>query len=90
MTPELDGQTKTKLGNTSAQEAVEYVMSDFFNKIIKGKNQFTAVFETIINRAAKVKEAEEAARRARAMHRTANKTAKLALPGQLADCANSS
>lgn len=89
MTPELDGQTKTKLGNTSAQDAVETVMNDFFNKITKGKNQFTAIFETIIDRATKVKEAEEAARRARAMRRTATKTSKLALPGQLADCANS-
>lgn len=84
---EFEGQTKTKLGNSEAQDAVETIIRNQFKDIVLDKNNY-AILETIITRAVKVKEAEEAARKARANARKANKTAKMALPGKLADCSN--
>jgi DNA gyrase subunit B len=84
---EFEGQTKTKLGNKEAQEAVEKIMHDFFDKEIKNKKLYD-VFDSIINRASKVKEAEEAARKARSISRQTKKASKVALPGKLAECSN--
>lgn len=82
---ELDGQTKSKLGNIIAKEGVADVVKQFFNNLNK-EQQIT--IQTIIERANRVKEAEEAARRARINSRKANKVNKMALPGKLADCGN--
>lgn len=84
---EFEGQTKTKLGNSEAQDAVEEIVRKEFKRIIANKDNLE-IIETIITRAVKVKEAEEAARKARANARKANKTSKMALPGKLADCSN--
>lgn len=84
---EFEGQTKTKLGNKEAQEAVEHIMHDFFDKEIK-KKDVAIVFDAIVNRAARVKEAEEAARRARNISRQTKKASKISLPGKLAECSN--
>lgn len=84
---EFEGQTKTKLGNSEAQDAVEFVIREQFKSLIKDKKLFP-ILETIITRASKVKEAEEAARKARASARKVNKTSKMGLPGKLADCGN--
>ena len=84
---EFEGQTKTKLGNAEVQDAVEYVIREQFKEIIKNK-ELMSIIENIITRAVRVKEAEEAARKARANARKINKTSKLALPGKLADCGN--
>lgn len=82
---ELDGQTKNKLGNVITKEGVEEVVKQFFNKLNKEQQN---IIQTIIERANKVKEAEEAARRARINTRKANKVNKMALPGKLSDCSN--
>lgn len=82
---EFEGQTKTKLGNEEAQEAVSLIVKSMFDKFIHTRK--TDV-ENIIMRASKVKEAEEAARKARQNARAANKVTKEALPGKLQDCGN--
>lgn len=81
---ELEGQTKNKLGNTIATEAVKESVNQFFNKLSKEQKE---VLNTIIIRANAVKEAEEAARKAKINSRKANKVTKMALPGKLSDCA---
>jgi len=82
---ELDGQTKNKLGNIIAREGVSEVIKEFFSKLTKEQQ---SIIQTIIERANKVKEAEEAARRARINTRKANKVNRMSLPGKLADCSN--
>lgn len=84
---EFEGQTKTKLGNAEVQDAVEFIIKEKFKDIVKDKSLMVNI-ENIINRAVKVKTAEEAARKARANARKINKTSNLALPGKLADCGN--
>lgn len=85
--PELEGQTKTKLGSIEAQYAVEEALNKFFEE---NKKTLKPIFDTIVQKAVKCKEAEEAARKARALSRKAGKTMKMALPGKLSDCSNKS
>lgn len=87
--PEFEGQTKNKLGNKEAQDAVEAVMKDFFAKALR-KRSVQQCFDIIVNRAVKVKESELAARKARALSRKLKKTTMLARPEKLADCSSSS
>lgn len=84
---EFEGQTKTKLGNIDAQYAVEHVLKEQFDKLTKSKKN-KEIFETILIRAEQVREAEIAARKARAASRRAKKATSMALPGKLADCSN--
>lgn len=84
---ELEGQTKTKLGNVTAKDAIIDVVKNFFQKNAKKKN-VTPILDAIVNRAIKVKEAEIAARKARSLSRQSKKVLKVALPGKLADCSN--
>lgn len=83
--PEFEGQTKTKLGSEEAQTAVSTVMHEFFDEISK-KKEYKPILDAIVNRAMKTKEAELAARRARAVSRKAKNAMKISLPGKLADC----
>ena len=85
--PEFEGQTKNKLGNKEAQDAVEAVMKEFFAKALR-KRSVQQCFDIIVNRAVKVKESELAARKARALSRKLKKTTMLARPEKLADCSN--
>lgn len=84
---EFEGQTKSKLGNEEAQEAVEKIMEKAFVKLVKTRAED---LKSIADRAIRVKIAEEAARKARQNARAANKVAKTALPGKLTDCGNKS
>ena len=85
--PEFEGQTKTKLGNKEAQDAVDSVIHKYFKKIKKQKDK-KEILDAIVNRAIKVKEAELNARKARAISRKSKKLMKTSLPGKLADCSN--
>ena len=85
--PEFEGQTKTKLGNKEAQDAVDFVIHKYFEKITKQKSK-KEILDAIVNRAIKVKEAELNARKARAISRKSKKLMKTSLPGKLADCSN--
>jgi DNA gyrase subunit B len=84
---EFEGQTKSKLGNEEAEEAVRTVMANGFKGFFKTR---TDDLKNIAERAIRVKIAEEAARKARQSARAVNKMAKTALPGKLTDCANKS
>ncbi|MFW6007920.1 MAG: toprim domain-containing protein [archaeon] len=86
---EFEGQTKTKLGNTEAQDAVEEIMKKGFKDIIKERKNKN-ILEAVLIRASQVKEAEIAARAARKAARKAKKATSMALPGKLADCSNRS
>lgn len=85
--PEFESQTKIKLNNSEAQDAVEKVVGDYFDKLFKDKSK-QPILDAIAQHAIRVKEAEEAARRAKAIKRTSKAASKQALPGKLADCAN--
>lgn len=82
---EFEGQTKTKLGNEEVKTAVEQIVRDGLIELANSKT-YQDVFETIITHALRVKEAEEAARKARQLARQGKKVKKMALPGKLADC----
>ena len=82
---EFEGQTKTKLGNEEAETAVEAIIEKNFPDIIKNRSKD---IELIVERAIKVKQAEEAARKARQLARASSKLKKDALPGKLRDCEN--
>ena len=85
---EFEGQTKSKLGNEEAEEAVEAVMKKAFKEFAKTR---TEDLKLIANKAVNTKIAEEAARKARQTARAASKmSAKNKLPGKLTDCANKS
>lgn len=86
---EFEGQTKTKLGNEEAKIAVEKILEEEFAKLAKANNdKVNSILESVIVRSLKVKEAEEAARKARANARKTAKASRLALPGKLADCSS--
>lgn len=82
---EFEGQTKTKLGNAEAEDAVFTVFEEQFSELIKD-SKYTDILEAILMKALKAKEADEAARKARALVKAGNKVKKMALPGKLADC----
>lgn len=86
---EFEGQTKTKLGNAEAQNAVEDVIAKGFETLLKKKENME-ILTAIVTRAQKVKEAEEFARKQRSLKRKTNAASKVGLPGKLADCENKS
>jgi DNA gyrase subunit B len=86
---EFEGQTKTKLGNDIAKDAVMDVLKRGFEQIFKNR-KLSKIIDLIIDRANKTKTAEIAARQARANSRKAKNINKLALPGKLSDCSTHS
>ena len=85
--PEFEGQTKTKLGNKEAQDAIQSILTASLISFAKQRGG-KEILDAIVNRAIKVKEAELAARKARSLSRQSKKVLKVALPGKLADCSN--
>ena len=82
---EFEGQTKTKLGNAEVEPIVEEIFTKHFEELSK-EPTYDAIFESIVLKSLKAKEADEAARKARSLVKAGNKVKKLALPGKLADC----
>ncbi|MBO7335967.1 MAG: DNA topoisomerase IV subunit B, partial [Lachnospiraceae bacterium] len=82
--PQFEGQTKQKLGNSVARQAVESVVSEAFEIYLE---QNPEVGKMICEKAALAQKAREAARRAK---ETARKSVLDAggLPGKLADCSD--
>ena len=80
--PQFEGQTKTKLGNSTMREFVKKVFTDKFSEFLE-ENPKDA--KELINKSVNAQRAREAARKARESFR---KTAmdSTALPGKLADC----
>ncbi len=83
--PQFEGQTKTKLGNTEIRGLVQ-------NAVTKGLAEYLEENPTpakrIINKATQALKAREAARKAREATRRKNVLDSFSLPGKLADCAS--
>lgn len=81
--PEFEGQTKEKLGNTAIKGAVEEVTYDFLSHYLEEHpSDARQIAEKVINAAV----ARESARRARELARKKNAFEGTVLPGKLADC----
>ncbi len=84
-TIQFEGQTKTRLGNTEAKPAVEYVMSELLVPLLEDlKNADTA--NKMADKAGKAAKVRETARKAKNMAREKNKLENAPLVGKLSSC----
>lgn len=81
--PQFEGQTKTKLGNSEVQSAVEVIIYDKLNEYLE-QNPKTA--RKILEKVVVAAEAREAARKARQLIQRKSVMSGGGLPGKLADC----
>ena len=82
---QFEGQTKTRLGNTEARPAVEYVLAEKLVPYLEDlKNADTAV--KIADKAVKAAKVRETARKAKSMAREKNKLENAPLVGKLSSC----
>ncbi|MDZ7772719.1 MAG: DNA topoisomerase (ATP-hydrolyzing) subunit B [Balneolaceae bacterium] len=81
--PQFEGQTKTKLGNSEVQSAVEIVVYDKLKDYLE-QNPKTA--KKILEKVILAAEAREAARKARQLIQRKSAMSGGGLPGKLADC----
>ncbi len=81
--PQFEGQTKTKLGNSEVQSAVEVTVYDQLNEYLE-QNPKTA--KKVIEKVVLAAEAREAARKARQLVQRKSVMSGGGLPGKLADC----
>lgn len=82
-TPQFEGQTKTKLGNTEMRGFVETTTSENLMAFLE-ENPTQA--RTILDKCLRASRAREAARKARELTRRKSALDSIALPGKLADC----
>lgn len=83
--PQFEGQTKQKLGNSEARNAVDAVVSEQLTYFLE---QNPSVAKIICEKSILAKRARDAARKAREMTRRKSALDGLALPGKLADCSD--
>ena len=83
--PQFEGQTKQKLGNSEARNAVESVVSEQLTYFLEQNPQ---VARMICEKSVLAQRAREAARKAREMTRRKSALETAALPGKLADCSD--
>jgi DNA gyrase subunit B len=81
--PQFEGQTKTKLGNSEVQSAVEVVLYEKLKDYLE-QNPRTA--KKIIKKVILAAEARQAARKARKLIQRKSAMSGGGLPGKLADC----
>lgn len=81
--PQFEGQTKTKLGNSEVQSAVEVIVYEKLNEFLE-QNPKTA--KKILDKVVVAAEAREAARKARQLIQRKSVMSGGGLPGKLADC----
>jgi DNA gyrase subunit B len=81
--PQFEGQTKTKLGNSEVQSAVEISV---YEKLTEYLEQNPKVARSIIDKVVLSAEAREAARKARQLVQRKGALTSGGLPGKLADC----
>jgi DNA gyrase subunit B len=81
--PQFEGQTKTKLGNSEVQSAVEISV---YEKLTEYLEQNPKVAKSILDKVVLSAEAREAARKARQLVQRKGALTSGGLPGKLADC----
>ena len=82
--PQFEGQTKSKLGNEEAQEAVAFVVRERLSEYF---DMYSDVARLILDRIIQAAKARLAAKKAREMVKRKNALEYSTLPGKLADCA---
>jgi DNA gyrase subunit B len=83
MSPQFEGQTKTKLGNSDVKGVVESLLNEKLSIFFEENPN---VGKKIIAKAAEAARARDAAKRARDLVRSKGLLADSTLPGKLADC----
>lgn len=81
--PQFEGQTKTKLGNSEVQSAVEVILYDKLNEYLE---QNPKIARKILEKVIVAAEARAAARKARQLIQRKSIMSGGGLPGKLADC----
>lgn len=81
--PQFEGQTKTKLGNSEVQSAVEVLVYEKMNDYLE---QNPKIAKSILEKVILSAEAREAARKARQLVQRKSAMTGGGLPGKLADC----
>src|SRR5690606_17439198 len=81
--PQLEGQTKGKLGNPEVAGAVQSVMNESFGAFLEENPQ---VSRRVIEKCLNAARAREAARKARELVQRKGGLDNFSLPGKLADC----
>ncbi len=81
--PQFEGQTKTKLGNTEVKGIVETIVNDRLGQFLE---ENPVIAKRIIGKAVDAARAREAARKARDLVRRKGAFEGSSLPGKLADC----
>jgi len=85
-TPQFEGQTKTKLGNSEVKGLVESLINEKLNIFLE---ENPSVARKIIAKATDASRARDAARRARDLARKQGALIDSTLPGKLSECQNS-
>lgn len=81
--PQFEGQTKTKLGNSEVKGLVEGLINEKFGSFLE---ENPTVARKIITKVVEAARARDAARRARDIARKKGALGEASLPGKLADC----
>jgi len=81
--PQFEGQTKTKLGNSEAKGFVENMVNTQFSRFLE---ENPAIAKRILAKVVDSARAREAARKARDLARRKGALEMTSLPGKLADC----
>ncbi len=81
--PQFEGQTKTKLGNSEVKGIVESLVTQALGEFLE---ENPSVAKRIIEKAVVASQAREAARKARELTRRKSVLESTTLPGKLADC----
>ncbi len=83
--PQFEGQTKTKLGNSSVKGIVDSVV---FSELSTFFGENPSIAKLIVGKSLDALKAREAARKARELTRRKSVLEGSSLPGKLADCSN--